>query len=85
MLNTWEEKSKAWTTQYAVRYGKWKFMNFRQENVDTTKCEEGWKNDNHEKYLFPFKKYRNAMLKRVTEIAKDKAAHVTGYHSIQSG
>ena len=41
MINTWDEDKQEWVSQYAVRYGKWKFMNFRREWAQTSECVEG--------------------------------------------
>ena len=58
LANYWDEQINEWTTHFAVRYGKWKYMNFRRELYGNYKCEEGWKNDQHLAYLIPNVKRR---------------------------
>ena len=70
LINHWDEMEEKWVTHYGVRYNKWKFLNFRRENFGHYKCEEGWKNDKHMKYLFPSKKSRDSMTKKLEEIAE---------------
>ena len=58
-----------WNSEVTVRYGKWKFMNYRQDNILTYQCgNEGWSNDQYEKYLFPFKKQREQRISQVSKI-----------------
>ena len=73
MINHWDESDENWVTHYGVRYGKWKFLNFRRENFGHYRCEEGWENDAHFRYLFPQKKAREAMTRDLYFNSQDDA------------
>jgi hypothetical protein len=64
LLHEWDDDNLAWKTTYAVRYGDYKFMNYQSELIGNTQCSEGWLNSRHAKYLFPFKKTRDARMRK---------------------
>ena len=72
VVNTWDEVNNKWTTQYAVRYGDWKFMNFRRDWVQTSKCSEQWSNPKHEKYLFPTQPTRKNKMNAINSMAHNE-------------
>lgn len=72
LVNDWDKLTESWTTQYVVRYGDWKFMNFQRAGAQTYKCSEGWKNSKHEKYLFKWKNQRKTKMAELDEIAHDQ-------------
>jgi len=71
LLHEWDDDNLVWKTTYAVRYGDYKFMNYQSELIGNTQCPEGWLNSRHAKYLFPYKKTREAKMKKV--LAKSDA------------
>ena len=80
MINHWDEIDENWVTHYGVRYGKWKFLNFRRENFGHYRCEEGWQNDAHFRYLFPQKKAREAMTRDFYNGRNVRTAKFTNFY-----
>lgn len=64
LLHDWDDDNLEWKTTYAVRYGDYKFLNYQSELIGNTQCPEGWFNNRHAKYLFPFKKTRDARMSK---------------------
>ncbi|CAG5080405.1 Oidioi.mRNA.OKI2018_I69.PAR.g9577.t1.cds [Oikopleura dioica] len=78
LLHNWDNNNLQWKTSYAVRYGDYKFMNYQTELIGNTQCPEGWSNNRHEKYLFPYKKKRTTMMNKVWEISDAEPNKETG-------